>query len=73
MTARTAKAMAPTNTGRPLEPCTSVSPLTRQKGLGAIDVETLQKGARAWKQIGLVERELDMKAVVSQDLLPGKK
>jgi hypothetical protein len=26
--ARTAKAMAPTNTGRPDLPCTSVSPLT---------------------------------------------
>ncbi len=52
---------------------TSVSPLTQQKGLGAIDVDMLQKGARAWKQIGLIERDLDMKAVVSQDLLPGRK
>ncbi len=55
-----------------LRNATSVSPLTRQKGLGAIDVDTLQKGARAWKQIGLIEREPDMKAVVSQDLLPGR-
>jgi NitT/TauT family transport system substrate-binding protein len=55
-----------------LRNATSVSPLTQQKGLGAVDVEMLQKGARAWKQIGLIERELDMKAVVSQDLLPGK-
>jgi len=52
---------------------TSVSPLTQQQGLGAIDVDMLQKGARAWKQIGLIERDLDMKAVVSQDLLPGRK
>ncbi|MCZ8252084.1 MAG: ABC transporter substrate-binding protein [Hylemonella sp.] len=55
-----------------LRNATSVSPLTQQKGLGAIDVEMLQKGAVAWKQIGLIERDLDMKAVVSQDLLPGK-
>ena len=56
-----------------LRNATSVSPLTQQKGLGAIDGDMLQKGARAWKQIGLIERDLDMKAVVSQDLLPGRK
>lgn len=55
-----------------LRNATSVSPLTQKNGLGAIDVDMLQKGAVAWKQIGLIERELDMKAVVSQDLLPGK-
>lgn len=56
-----------------LRNATSVSPLTQKNGLGAIDVDMLQKGAVAWKQIGLIERSLDMKAVVSQDLLPGKK
>lgn len=56
-----------------LRNATSVSPLTQKYGLGAIDVDMLQKGAVAWKQIGLIERDLDMKAVVSQDLLPGKK
>ncbi|HBH38639.1 MAG TPA: nitrate ABC transporter substrate-binding protein [Curvibacter sp.] len=56
-----------------LRNATSVSPLTQKNGLGAIDVEMLQKGAVAWKQIGLIERDLDMKAVVSQDLLPGRK
>ncbi len=55
-----------------LRNATSVSPLTQKNGLGAIDVEMLQKGAVAWKQIGLIERDLDMKAVVSQDLLPGR-
>ncbi|MCZ8292455.1 MAG: ABC transporter substrate-binding protein [Hylemonella sp.] len=50
----------------------SVSPLTQQKGLGAIDVDALQKGADAWKKIGLVQRDLKMKDVVSSDLLPGK-
>lgn len=50
----------------------AVSPLTQKQGLGAIDVETLQKGADAWKKIGLIQRELKMKDVVSADLLPGK-
>jgi NitT/TauT family transport system substrate-binding protein len=50
----------------------AVSPLTQKQGLGAIDIETLQKGADAWKKIGLIQRELKMKDVVSADLLPGK-
>jgi NitT/TauT family transport system substrate-binding protein len=55
-----------------LRNASSVSPLTQQKGLGAIDLETLQRGADAWKKIGLIQRELKMKDVVSSDLLPGK-
>ena len=55
-----------------LRNASSVSPLTQRKGLGAIDVDMLQKGADAWKRIGLVQRELRMADVVSQDLLPGK-
>ncbi len=55
-----------------LRNASSVSPLTLQKGLGAIDVDMLQKGADAWKKIGLIQRELKMKDVVSSDLLPGK-
>jgi len=55
-----------------LRNASSVSPLTQQKGLGAIDVEALQKGADAWKKIGLVQRDLKMKDVVSSELLPGK-
>jgi len=50
----------------------AVSPLTQRQGLGAIDVAALQQGAEAWKQIGLVQRELKMTDVVSQDLLPGR-
>ncbi len=50
----------------------AVSPLTQKQGLGAIDIETLQKGADAWKKIGLIQRELKMKDVVSSDLLPAK-
>jgi len=55
-----------------LRNASSVSPLTQKNGLGAIDVEMLQKGADAWKKIGLIQRELKMKDVVSADLLPGK-
>jgi NitT/TauT family transport system substrate-binding protein len=55
-----------------LRNASSVSPLTQKNGLGAIDVDMLQKGADAWKKIGLVQRELKMKDVVSSELLPGK-
>ncbi len=56
-----------------LRNASSISPLTQKNGLGAIDVDMLQKGADAWKKIGLVQRELKMKDVVSSDLLPAKK
>lgn len=55
-----------------LRNASSISPLTQKNGLGAIDVDMLQKGADAWKKIGLVQRDLKMKDVVSADLLPGK-
>jgi len=55
-----------------LRNASSVSPLTQKSGLGAIDMDALQKGADAWKKIGLIQRELKMKDVVSADLLPGK-
>jgi NitT/TauT family transport system substrate-binding protein len=56
-----------------LRNASSVSPLTQKQGLGAIDTDMLQKGADAWKKIGLIQRELKMKDVVSQDLLPSRK
>ncbi len=56
-----------------LRNASSVSPLTQQKGLGAIDVDMLQKGADAWKKIGLIQRDLKMKDVVSSELLPIRK
>lgn len=55
-----------------LRNASSVSLLTQKQGLGAIDVEMLQKGADAWKRIGLIQRELKMKDVVSSELLPRK-
>jgi NitT/TauT family transport system substrate-binding protein len=55
-----------------LRNASSVSALTQQRGLGAIDVETLQKGAQVYRQLGLITRDLRMTDVVSQDLLPGR-
>jgi NitT/TauT family transport system substrate-binding protein len=55
-----------------LRNASSVSTLTQQRGLGAIDVEALQRGAQVYKQLGLISRDLRMGDVVSQDLLPGR-
>lgn len=55
-----------------LRNASSVSPLTQQRGLGAIDVSTLQKGAQVYRQLGLITRDLRMADVVSQELLPGR-
>lgn len=48
----------------------SVSALTRAKGLGAIDTAALQAAADVYRKLGLVQRPLDVRQVVSQDLLP---
>lgn len=50
----------------------SVSALTREKGLGAIDLASLQKAADVYRQLGLVRQSLDMAQVVATDLLPGR-
>ena len=52
---------------------TSVSPVTQQKGLGAFDMNVIQKGANAYKAFGLIQRDIKVADVISQDLLPGKK
>ena len=51
----------------------SVSELTRRNGLGAMDVPSLQAAADAYRKLGLIARPLDVRKVVSQDLLPGRK
>lgn len=51
----------------------SVSPLTRQHGLGAFDLDSLQKAADAYRKLGLIEREIKVSDVVSSDLLPPSK
>ena len=51
----------------------SISPMTQQKGLGAFDMAVIQKGANAYKAFGLIQRDIKVTDVISQDLLPGKK
>lgn len=51
----------------------SVSELTRKNGLGTFDLPAFQKGAQAYKAFGLIQRDIKVADVVSQDLLPGKK
>jgi len=51
----------------------SVSTITQQRGLGAFDLVALQKGADAYKEVGLIQRRIKVNDVVSQDLLPSTK
>ncbi|MEJ8836432.1 ABC transporter substrate-binding protein [Ramlibacter sp. AN1133] len=51
----------------------SVSALTKQKGLGALDVASLQAAADAYRKLGLLQKPIDVAKVVSQDLLPGRR
>lgn len=55
-----------------LRNASSVSPTTRKNGLGAFDLESLQKAADAYRKLGLVQRDIKVSDVVSQDLLPGR-
>ncbi|CAN1562518.1 TauA ABC-type nitrate/sulfonate/bicarbonate transport systems, periplasmic components [Burkholderiaceae bacterium] len=48
----------------------SLSAITDQRGLGAFDMEGLQKGAHAYKAFGVIQRDIKVSDVVSQDLLP---
>ena len=48
----------------------SVSPYTQRHGLGAVDIESLQKGAQAYYSVGLITRVPDMKAIVASDVMP---
>jgi NitT/TauT family transport system substrate-binding protein len=50
----------------------TVSPLTRKNGLGAFDLESLQKAADAYRKLELIEREVKIADVVATDLLPGR-
>ena len=56
-----------------LRNATSVSAVTQQKGLGAFDMGVIQKGANAYKSFGLIQRDIKVMDVISQDLLPGKR
>ena len=48
----------------------SVSATTDKRGLGAFDMVSLQKGANAYKAFGVIQRDIKISDVVSQDLLP---
>jgi NitT/TauT family transport system substrate-binding protein len=48
----------------------AASNYTRQHGLGAVDVDSLQKGAQVYQSVGLIQRAPDMRALVAADLLP---
>ena len=50
----------------------SVSPLTGRNGLGAFDMDSLQKAADAYRKLGLVEHGIKVSDVVSTELLPGR-
>jgi NitT/TauT family transport system substrate-binding protein len=50
----------------------SVSPATDKHGLGVFDMVSLQKAADAYRKLGLVQRDIKVSDVVSQDLLPGR-
>ena len=51
----------------------SVSDLTRKSGLGAFDLESLQKAADAYRKLGLIEHPIKVSDVVSAELLPAPK
>jgi NitT/TauT family transport system substrate-binding protein len=51
----------------------SVSELTRHKGLGALDVASLQRAADTYRKLGMIARPIDVSKVVAQDLLPGRR
>jgi len=50
----------------------SVSAGTQKNGLGAFDLDSLQKAADAYRKLGLVQRDIKVSDVVAQDLLPGR-
>ena len=50
----------------------SVSAATRKNGLGAFDIAALQQAADAYRKLGLVQHDIKVADVVSQDLLPGR-
>lgn len=49
----------------------SVSALTRERGLGTLDLETLQAAADAYFKLGLIGRKISVRDAVALDVLPG--
>jgi len=48
----------------------SVSPTTAKHGLGAFDIEPLEKGVETFKKLGLIKHDIDISKVVRTDLIP---
>jgi len=48
----------------------TVSATTAKNGLGAFDLESLQRAADAYRKLGMIERDIKVSDVVSADLLP---
>ena len=48
----------------------SVSKTTRMRGLGHFDLDLLQKGAETFKELGLINKNIDITNVVKSDLIP---
>jgi NitT/TauT family transport system substrate-binding protein len=55
-----------------LRNASSVSPDTDQNGLGTLDHIVLQRAAETYQQLGLINSQLEMDEVVSDDLIPKK-
>ena len=50
----------------------SVSAVTEKNGLGAFDLESLQRAADAYRKLGLIEHGIKVSDVVSTELLPAR-
>lgn len=50
----------------------SVSPVTQANGLGAFDMDLMQKAADTWFELGLLKRPITVSRVVSEELLPSR-
>jgi NitT/TauT family transport system substrate-binding protein len=48
----------------------AVSPTTKKEGLGAFDLDVMEKAAQTYKKLGLVKRDFDIPKVIRTDLLP---
>ncbi len=48
----------------------AISPTTAKQGLGAFDIEPLEKGVATFKALGLIKNDIDIAKVVRSDLLP---
>jgi NitT/TauT family transport system substrate-binding protein len=53
-----------------LRNASSVSSITAKYGLGAFDMDSLQRGVAAYKALGLMTQDVVLQDVISQDLLP---